>query len=66
MNTTKLMISSFTIITLNCKGLNNHEKRQKIFNLLKANHTDLICLQETNTNTNLSEFLTKSWHLSAT
>jgi len=65
MNNSNLNIASFTIVTLNCKEMNNNTKREKIFNILKANYADIICLQETNTNPNLSDYLINSWHLNA-
>ena len=65
MNNSNLNIASFIIVILNCKGMNNNTKREKIFNILKANYADIICLQETNTNPNLSDYLINSWHLNA-
>jgi len=56
-------LSSFSVITLNCKGMNQKEKREKIFNLLKAKHADIICLQETRTNPATSKLIEKLWHL---
>ena len=66
MNNLFTNLSPFTIVILNCKGLNNNEKREKIFNILKANYADIICLQETNTNLNLSKLLTSYWYLDVT
>ena len=59
MNNTNLIRFSFTIVTLNCKGMNNNEKRKKIFNILKAYYTDIINLQEININMNIANYLIK-------
>ena len=56
----------FSVVSLNCKGLNNSEKRSNIFNILKNHHADIICLQETNIDSNLASILAKYWHLDAT
>ena len=56
-------LSSFLVITLNYKEMNQKEKREKIFNLLKAKHADIICLQETRTNSETSKLIEKLWHL---
>ena len=63
MNNTNSIRFFFTIVILNCKGMNNNEKREKIFNILKAHHANIICLQETNTNINIANYLTKYWQL---
>ena len=52
-------------MSLNCKEMNQKEKRDKIFNLLKMNHADIICLQETNTNFYTFNYLSNSWHMKA-
>ena len=41
------MTHKLRILTANVNGLNNPNKRNKIFNLLKTNETDLALLQET-------------------
>ena len=66
MNNTDNLLSSFTIVSFNCKGINQKTKRDKIFNTFKAYHADIICLQETNLNPTLANQLKQFWHLDLT
>ena len=51
----------FSVVTLNCKGINNVTKFQKIINIFKAYHADIICLQETNLKISHNNYIIKNW-----
>ena len=55
--------SYLSVITLNCKGINNTIKYQKIMNIFKAYHADIICFQETNLKPTHNNFIINNWHL---
>ena len=41
------MDSTLSIITMNCRGLGNAQKRKDVLNYLKSKHYDICCLQDT-------------------
>ena len=51
----------FTVLTYNCRGLNNHFKRRKLFLWLKQQKCDVILLQETYCTEKLVPFLKSTW-----
>ena len=38
---------TFIMLTLNCKGINDHRKRKDVFDYLRQQKADIIFLQET-------------------
>ena len=54
-------MKDFTVLTYNCRGLNNHFKRRKLFLWLKQQKCDVILLQETFCTEKLIPFLKSNW-----
>ena len=54
-------MSQLKMVTFNCRGLNNHTKRQKLFLWLEDHSYDIIFLQETFCTTKLEPYLKASW-----
>ena len=48
--------------SLNCRGLNDTNKRRILFDFLKNSHLSIICLQETKTNVLDEETIRNEWH----
>ena len=46
-NTHSIHTHKFKVLTVNVNGLNNHNKRSKIFNKIKSKKIDITLLQET-------------------
>jgi exonuclease III len=54
-------ITPLKIISLNCRGLANPERRRRIFLYLRSFNADIICLQETHTPPEDAAFWTQTW-----
>ena len=55
------MTSKRTLISYNCHGLNDCNKRQKLFSWLEFEKFDIICLQETFCRKNYESLFKASW-----
>jgi exonuclease III len=54
-------VTSLKIISLNCRGLANPERRRQFFYYIRNLEADIICLQETHTSPEEARFWTQSW-----
>ena len=54
-------LPQITIVTLNCRGIVDHDKRRRFFHFLRNLQTDIYCLQETHTPSRDAAFWTQQW-----
>ena len=55
------MASKLNIVSLNCRGLSDREKRIDFFSLFKQKHYDVILLQDTHWDINISNQALEEW-----
>lgn len=53
---------SLSILSLNCNGLRNKEKRKRVFDYLNQMNYDIYCLQETHFDKDLEETVKGEWN----
>ena len=56
-----LKMDNIRFITLNVRGLGSKDKRAVVFKFLKMNAYDIVCLQETHSNTNVEQQWLMEW-----
>ena len=54
-------MTQLKLMSYNCCGLNDHNKRQKLFIWLESQNCDIVLLQETYCTTKLEPYLKASW-----
>jgi exonuclease III len=54
-------LSPLKIVSLNCHGLADPERRGHMFYFLRTLQADIICLQETHTTSEAARFWTQTW-----
>ena len=52
---------TFIMLTLNCKGINDHRKRKDVFDYLRQQKADIIFLQETHLKFEDEHFIRSGW-----
>ena len=55
------MTNNLQVISYNCRGLNDNNKRQKLFSWLENEKYNIICLQETFCTKTFEPYLKSSW-----
>ena len=61
-NTHNMHAHKFNVLTVNVNGLNNHNKRIKIFNSLKTKTIDITLLQETHSSKTIKTKWQQEWN----
>ena len=54
-------MACFNIMTLNCQGLGDHEKRSDALNYLKCKTFDIYCIQDTHFTSELELYVQSKW-----
>src|SRR5499427_534161 len=54
-------LPQITIVTLNCRGIVDPDKRRRFFHFIRNLQADIICLQETHTPSRDAAFWTQQW-----
>ncbi|KAK6173986.1 hypothetical protein SNE40_017347 [Patella caerulea] len=55
------MDSSLKILSMNCRGLGDKQKRRDVFQYLKQKHTNIICLQDVHFNDKKEPIIEAEW-----
>ena len=55
------MSNLIKICTLNCRGLNDKEKRRDVFNYIKDKAFSIYCLQDVHWNSTWEKFIRTQW-----
>ena len=55
------MDSKLKIISVNCRGLGNLQKRKDVLNYLSGKHADICCLLDTHFVPEIESFVKREW-----